>query len=164
MSAYEVITIMSKLLSMHESLLKLSNEKTELLKEGNIEAFQKLLVNENKHVQAVGQLEEKRAALTAKWFTQQGLADREQTVSEMLYYLDDGREKEELNSIFENLVMTVADLKQQEKLNQDLLQQSLQFVELSLEMLQPSMKSMNYGDHQQYGSAAANRSVFDSKA
>ncbi|QHS23294.1 flagellar protein FlgN [Virgibacillus sp. MSP4-1] len=164
MSAHEVITIMSKLKSLHESLLKLSYEKTDLLKEGKIDAFQKLLVNENKHVQAVRQLEEKRGALTEQWFSQQGLAGREHTVSEMLEHLKDGEEKDELHAIFENMVVTVAELKQQEQLNQDLLQQSLQFVELSLDMLQPTMKNMNYSENQKFGNPAQNRSVFDSKA
>ncbi|MRG84787.1 flagellar protein FlgN [Salinibacillus xinjiangensis] len=163
MSTQAIIQAMSKLMKLHESLLKLSKEKTELLKSGDMDAFQSLLVNENKHVQAVSQLEQKRVTLTEKWFQQQGVTSQENTVSEMLKHIKDENEKEELTNIFEKFIMLMAELKQQEQLNQELTQQSLQFVELSLDLLQPSIKNLNYGD-QKKGSSAPKRSVFDSKA
>ena len=57
----------------------------------------------------------------------------------------------------------IIELRQNEKLNHDLIQQSLQFVHLSLEMLQPQERNINYhkDDKKQ---TKTTRSVFDSKA
>ncbi|MBB6453630.1 flagellar biosynthesis/type III secretory pathway chaperone [Salirhabdus euzebyi] len=163
MATQEIITVMTKLHSLHESLLTISKEKTVHLKSGDTTAFQATFVNERKHVQAIGQLEDKRQALTKQWFTQQGVQDANQTVSEMLSLISDSNEKEQLMKVYEQLVITIAELKQQEQLNRELTEQSLQFVELSLELLQPSIKNMNYGEKKQ-GEQAFNRSMFDSKA
>lgn len=55
-----VLNIMEALITEHERMLNISNEKTELMKAGKIDAFQKLLMQERKQTQAISQLENKR--------------------------------------------------------------------------------------------------------
>lgn len=164
MSTQPITEIMDKLCSLHQSLLTLSQEKTEALKQGNTEELQAIIVKERKHVQAIGQLETKREQLVSDWFNEQGLAGEEQTITTMLGHVDE-EEKQVLQEKFERLVMILADLKQQEKLNQELTQQSLQFIDMSLDMIQPSMKNLNYGrPNTKQNDSGNRRSVFDSKA
>ena len=82
----------------------------------------------------------------------------------MIDHLQNNEEKEQLQAIYENFIYVLADLKNQEKLNRELMEQSLQFVELSLDLLKPNHeKNMNY-DKKQVQQNKASQSVFDSKA
>lgn len=152
--------LMNKLTQLHKSLLTVSQAKTEALKHNGIEEMQKLLQQERKHVQAVKQIEKQRTEAAAEWFEEQGYTGQEQTVSAMLELLS-GEEKEELQRAYEALIFVLSDLKQQEALNAELIQQSMQFIHLSLNTLEPSIQSMNYGNQRQ---EAPKRSLFDSKA
>lgn len=165
MSVKPIIALMNKLGSLHQSLLTLSKEKTEHLKEGNMADLQSLLVTERKHIQAINQVESEREKLAHQWFQARGLQDQQPTVSAMLAEVAVDKEKDQLQAAFEQLIYVLAELKQQEQLNQQLTQQSLQFVELSMDMLQPSMKNMNYGKPNAKGTdTGSKRSLFDSKA
>lgn len=165
MSTSQIINMLQKLLSLHQSLLTLSKEKTEALKNGGMEELQAILVKERKHVQAIGKLEQEREILVTEWFKQAGITESEATVTVMLDVLQEPNEKQQLQEIFDKFVMVLMDLKKQEQLNHQLTHQSLQFVELSLDMIQPSMKNMNYGKpNTDSVDTAQKRSVFDSKA
>ncbi len=163
MALQEITALMSKLATLHESLLELSKQKTEFLKDGDTDGIQKTLVNEKKHIQAIQQLEEKRATLTEQWFKQVAPAVSDYTITAMIEHVENAADKEKLNGIYERLIMAIASLKQQEQLNADLTKQSLQFVELTMELLEPTIKNMNYGD-QHTGKSSHSRSIFDSKA
>ena len=72
------------------------------------------------------------------------------------------KDKKQLEASAVKLTEALIALKQQEQLNIALIQQSMQFVQLSLDLLSPSLTNMNYGKEQK--DQPINRSVFDSKA
>lgn len=74
----------------------------------------------------------------------------------------DEQSREGLEKTAVALTNVITRLKEQKQLNQALIQQSMQFVELSLDMLSPSIRNMNYGEKKSSGPKG--RSVFDSKA
>ena len=80
----------------------------------------------------------------------------------MLDRLSNENEKLSLEKVTAKLTECIVKIKQQEQLNEALLKQSMQFVQLSLDMLNPSIKNMNY--NQKQSQVMAERSVFDSKA
>lgn len=159
----QIIEQLEKIYQLQKSLLIISKEKTELIKNNDIDQFNQLLMTERKHVQAIEQLESKRMNLTDEFFEKEA-PESERTISQLIELVKDEEERKQLQHIFEKLIFVLADLKQQEKLNQDLTQQSLQFIDLSLELLQPHLnKNLNYGQ----GSGQQTKrqsSVFDSKA
>ncbi|WP_406944707.1 flagellar protein FlgN [Halobacillus sp. SY10] len=163
MTINSVITHMNQLQQLHESLLSLSLRKTEALKTNDVTGIQQLLIQEKKHVQAIEKIEKQRERSVNQWATEKGIPPRERTVSELIEILN-GEEKEKLQNAYEALILVLADLKQQEKLNTELTQQSLQFINMSLDLLQPSIQSVNYGGQEGNNSGAAKRSIFDSKA
>ena len=164
MSVQQIIGELEKLLDLHKSLLSLSKEKTERIKNNEIDSFNELLMTERKHIQAIEQLEKKRIQLTEEWFNKHA-EDRERTISELIEAISDEAEKKSLEALYDNLIIVLAELKQQEKLNRDLAQQSLQFIELSLDMFQPvHNKNLNYNQPNQQKKPNRNTSVFDSKA
>src|SRR5699024_2560937 len=120
------------------------------------------LIKERKVMQSIERTEEKRMEEVNKWFTDQGLPLENATITEMLNKLSNENEKKSLEKVTVNLTELIVKIKQQEQLNEALLKQSMQFVQLSLDMLHPSIENMNY--NQKQSQVTTERSVFDSKA
>ncbi|KGP91405.1 hypothetical protein N780_19440 [Pontibacillus chungwhensis BH030062] len=165
MSVQPILEVMKKHYALHESLLNLSRKKTEALKPDDIDTLQALLVEERKHIQGINGIENKRGQLVEEWFRIYSPQTSEKTISNMLSVLPEDSEKFELAGLFESFVTVLAQLKEQEQLNTELTKQSLQFVDLTLNMIQPQAKDMNYGNPKgQQAKSESNRSMFDSKA
>ncbi|WP_077624760.1 flagellar protein FlgN [Sediminibacillus massiliensis] len=162
MSVKPIVESLKNIAKLHESLLSISKDKTNCLKEGDTDKLQKLLVQERKHVQAINQLETKRQELVGEWAALNNMKPGEATVSAMIEKLDDHLDKTDLEKQFHHLTDVLIELKKQEQLNQELTEQSLQFLEFSIDMLDPSIKNMNYGTGT--GQQSNKRSLFDSKA
>ncbi|WP_330948844.1 flagellar protein FlgN [Virgibacillus sp. MG-45] len=162
MSVQSINTALEKLINVHQTLLNLSQEKTVVLKNGNLDQLQTLLVQERKQIQVLQKMETNRVEAVNNWFQNNDAMTEEQTISNLLEKIKDVSEKEKLTNLTVALTQVMLELKQQEQLNQALVQQSVQFVQLSLDMLSPTLKNMNYGNNQSAGTT--NRSVFDSKA
>lgn len=147
---------------LHDSLLSISEQKTIAIKKGDMEKLQPLLVKERKHVQALEQVETARLKDVEEWFKTNNLQPDDQTITAMIEHLEDSDQQRALANVTTVLTNSVTNLKRQEQLNQALIQQSLQFVELSLDMMNPSINKLNYGNKKE--TETTNRSVFDSKA
>lgn len=150
------------LTKIHEELLKVSKQKTDIIKEGSTEKIQAILVEERKYIKVLEQAEQNREEKVEKWYIDKQLPLENMTITNMLEILTDKQEQQELEHMTVQLTKTITKLKQQEQLNQALIQQSMQFVQLSLDMLNPTIQNMNYGKSQETGESK--RSVFDSKA
>lgn len=153
---------LERLVILHEGLLSISKQKTIAMKDGNMESLQPLLVKERKHVQALEQAEVSRQAEVKNWFIENNLQTKEQTITAILDRLQETDQQQALADVTIQLTKAITELKRQEQLNQTLIQQSLQFVELSLNMMNPSIQNLNYGNKKETGSEK--RSIFDSKA
>jgi len=153
----------TQLTLLHDTLLAISKNKTESIKTGDMDQFTKLLMQERKQLQAIEQLEEKRQQEVERVFNQLGVEPNEKTISELMIYIDDEEEKEQLDEEVTALVNVIVAIRQNEQLNQELIQQSMQFIQLSLDMLQPATQSINYNEKNER-QERVNRSVFDSRA
>lgn len=162
MSVQPIIQALEKLIKLHENLTDTAIEKTDLIKQGSPDKLQTLLVKEHKFVQVLEQAELKRQQAVEEWLLEQECALSEPTITAILEMLTDERDKKELEETAVKLADIVTRLKHQEQLNQALLHQSMQYVELSMDAIKPSLKHMNYGNQQT--SFSPERSVFDSKA
>jgi|SRR5690625_559962 len=154
---------LKKLIGLHEELIQISNHKTEEIKQGDMDKLSKLLMQERKQIQAITQTETKRQSIVDDFFTNKGAHDKEQTMSNLLVLIDHDDEKQQVELLVSTLVDTIVELRQVEQLNKELMEQSMQFVQLSLDMLQPSIQRMNY-DGKQNVQKSTKQSVFDSKA
>jgi len=160
-----IITSLQQLLELHQSLLSISVNKTEILKKGDLEALQQLLKTETKHVQAINKIEQQRIEQVTSWMALNKIDLEAQNVTELLEVIDNDAEKKAFEAITTKLAEVLVELKQQEQLNQQLTQQSLQFVQLSMNMIAPTIQSINYSNkNKSSADNATKRSVFDSKA
>lgn len=157
---YETI---QDLVDLHVSLIHISRNKTEEIKQGDMDTLSKLLMKERKQVQLISQKEEERQKLVEKHFAAQNAQSEEQTMTNLLTYIEDEAEKLKFEKVMSTLIDAIVELREVEQLNKELMEQSMQLVQLSLDMLQPSIQRMNY-DGKQNIQESTKQSVFDSKA
>ena len=158
-----LLETMQQLVVLHQELIQISNKKTEEIKQGDMDELSKTLMKERKQIQAITQAEAKRQVIVDDFFMKVHANVEEKTMTMLLSYLDDDKVKHQLEDVVALLVESIVELKQVEQLNQELMIQSMQYVQLSLDMLQPSIQRMNY-DQKQTIQESVKQSVFDSKA
>ncbi|PLT35710.1 flagellar protein FlgN [Bacillus sp. V5-8f] len=165
MSARQIILLLEKLVDLHKNLGELANSKTEIIKKGDIGALQGLLLEEQKLIKAIQSLEKERETVTREMVDKAGAADEAFTITRVIEYSSTS-EAEALQELKDELLEEVAKLKDRNHLNQQLLQQSLQFLNISMELLVPREQTYNYERPAQPINVDQNaiKSIFDSKA
>ncbi|MCJ8007592.1 flagellar protein FlgN [Lederbergia wuyishanensis] len=161
MSVQLLIESMEKLLSLHLELHKAALEKTEAIKTNDIKSLDKLLREEQKLATSIQITENKRQQATAILTN----GDKATTISQIIQQLK-APSKEKLSELQGKLTTVISELQETNALNQQLLQYSLQFINLNLDLLAPEPELPNYTKTQNELNENTNtgRSVFDSKA
>jgi hypothetical protein len=140
MSAEKLISTMEKLLKLHKSLYEISLKKTEIVKIGDIETLNQTLKDEHAHLAAINLLENERQKLTKSMVT--GM--EKPTIEDCLNVVDLPL-RQVLDRQRSELKNTITQILQRNELNQQMLFQSLQFVNLSLNLVAPQPEEINYG-------------------
>lgn len=149
---------MEKQLHLHKSLYQLSLEKTEVLKKGDIDALNLIIKNEKTHINAIQVMEKERKEWMSKWFPER----EEMILADCLPHFDQA-DREKITSIQHELIVELDQLKAVNGLNRELLEQSLQYTSLNLELLLPKELS-NYTKENDEEDPLPHYSLFDSKA
>ncbi|PAE25836.1 flagellar protein FlgN [Bacillus sp. 7894-2] len=158
MSAEALTASMEKLLKLHKSLYELAVKKTDIIKTGDMNALNQMLKDEQAHIAAISRLDkerEKAANSIAPML-------KSPTVSDCLNILTQP-DRLKLEAITEELAELVYELKEQNFLNQQLVHQSLQFVNVSMNLLRPQPENMNYGPPARKKPEKMNPGIFNSK-
>lgn len=162
MSVQAIIQALDVLISVHKKLINVSEQKTEILKEGSLDKFQKILREEQQHILLLERAEQHRQKQVSNWAEKQGYQDEDLTISGILERIENPEEAKQLEGKTVELTEHITTLKQNEQLNESLIVQSMQFVQVSLNMLSPTLDNFNYGKTQR--TQPIKRSAFDSKA
>ncbi|MEK4285463.1 MULTISPECIES: flagellar protein FlgN [Ureibacillus] len=165
MSVQPIISILEKLEKMHKSLLEHAYKKTELVKNNDMEELDKMLKVEQSHVAAIEQLEQLRQKKVVEFFQLKGIkVSSPPSVAELLEVIEDEEESQQLSDVRNRLLKVIDDLKKQNDLNQQLIYNSLQLVNVTLNMLRPQPEEINYSEKTVRGGNAPRQSLFDSQA
>jgi flagellar biosynthesis/type III secretory pathway chaperone len=159
----ELIRLLNELTELHQELLTVSKHKTEAIKAGKTDELQRVLAEERKLSRKLERKESERMEAVNVWLEREGMNVSEPTVTAILEELDDEIGRNRLEGAAIELTNAITELKAQEKLNLALINQSMQFVQMSLDLLSPTLKNMNYS-HTNSPAETPNRSIFDSKA
>ncbi|MDQ0269094.1 flagellar protein FlgN [Cytobacillus purgationiresistens] len=157
MSTEALITSMNNLLMLHKSLNELAIKKTDIIKTGDMEALDQMMKDEQKHVAAIGKWEEKRNSIVQAIVPDQPSP----TLSDCLPAVSN---EQQLRAMKDELIEIVEELKERNQMNQQLVYQSLQFVNMSLSLAKPQQASqnMNYV-HPQAAKQKQSSGMFNSK-
>jgi flagellar biosynthesis/type III secretory pathway chaperone len=156
LSAKLLIKLLEKHVKLHKGLLELANKKTEVLKKGDMEALSGIMKEEQKYIAAINQVDRERIQVVEAMVSE----SNERTLTTCISQTE-GTERAMLEKLRDDLIAVVSELKNINLLNQQLTQQSLQFVTVMLDTLMPQPPEMNYGAPNK---ATTGRSLFDSKA
>ncbi|WP_102273786.1 flagellar protein FlgN [Cytobacillus massiliigabonensis] len=140
MSAELLIASMEKLCKLHKSLYELAIKKTDIIKTGDMDALDQLLKDEQSHIAAIDRMEKERQKL-AKVIVPH---IDQPTVSDCIENFAAAEQEKVMNATNE-LIQLVLRLKEQNYLNQQLVHNSLQFVNVSMSLLWPQPENINYG-------------------
>ncbi len=166
MSMTTILTSLDNLEKLHKSLLRLANDKTAIIKNGDMDGLDQLLKDEQAHLAAITQTEKQRQKAVAEYLTDQGRpVPIYPTVTDMLDAVSEA-DKKSLEDARTRLLHTIHDLKWQNDLNQKLTFQSLQIVNLSLDMMRPPrVETANYSKREINGNnKPGDKASFDSQA
>lgn len=161
-----IYTTLEKLEKMHRSLYELALKKTDLVKENQIELLDQLIKTEQAHVAAIETLENQRKQQVKVYLEQKGVVKDNPTVSDLLDVAKGDTYFENIQNIRHRLIEIVEKLKVQNELNQKLVFQSLQFINVSLQLMKPQVdENINYSNKEVLGQQKqAKKSYFDSQA
>lgn len=154
MSISSIVTTLEKLATLHDYLYELTVRKADIVKNNSLEDLQVLTIEEKKFTKAIYQLEQQRAALSG-----------DKTVLELAEEANEA-ERETLLQLRERLTNTIQNIHQQNELNQQLLNQSLQFITVTLNTLtqEPGAGTYEKSANIKKNNTTPTRSMFDSKA
>lgn len=166
MSVQPIISILETLEKMHRSLLEHAYRKTELVKKGDMGELDQMLKIEQSHVAAIETLEQQRQKVVTDYLRAKGIALSDTpTVAQVVEAAHTEEERKELEAIRNRLIEVVNELKNQNDLNQKLVYQSLQFVNMSLDMMRPQPEQINYSGKEVSGqNTVPKKTYFDSQA
>lgn len=158
MQTEPLIEVLEKLLKLHISLHQLGMEKTNVIKKGKVEELQALMKNERSHISAIQIVEKERKKLIAEL-----IPDKVEPTLAQCLPLFEPSDREKISAIQQELLVELAELKAVNSLNQELLEQSLQWVNLNLDLLLPDDQP-NYKKAHHEEDSLPQISLFDSKA
>jgi len=165
LSLKPTLQALDDLINIHEGLIDISEQKTNILKAGTSEELQKILIQEQSYIHKLELAERKRERVVRQWFAKYYPEEEELTVTRMLAMEMGDDEKKQLETSAATLTHLLTELKRHEQLNAALIKQSRQFIQISLNLLKPSIHTMNYKRLSQVESQQIKgQSVFDSKA
>ncbi|MFJ7932821.1 flagellar protein FlgN [Sporosarcina sp. NPDC096371] len=165
MSITTILTSLDNLEKLHRSLLRIAYDKTAVIKKGDMEGLDQLLKDEQSHIAAIMQMDSLRQRDVAQYIADQGRSgSTNPTVADLLSVAPEA-DKQSLEEARDRLLHAIHDLKWQNDLNQKLTYQSLQFVNLSLDMVRPRPESANYSKTEISGrKESKEQTSFDSQA
>ena len=157
MSAHKLIDVLDKMNRLHMLLLELAVKKTDIIKQNDMNGLDQLLKDEQKFIAAINTMEQERKKATVQ-LTGSG----DSTITECITKLA-ANDREALLSMQSSLNETMKQLKEQNELNQQLIYQSLQFVNLSLNIINPQPEKPTYTHPARSNSHREKQSMFDSQ-
>lgn len=155
--------ILSEQLSLHEKLLSLSQEKKEVLIKGSLPGLEKIIKEEHKFIQDAQYLERDRHAMILQLAESLKIDPTQITISFLSEVVKDDPIKERINHLKSNLEEVLKELTQVNELNAKLLQQSLEYIQTTMETITDDPDQEIVYSNPGKSNAKKGKSVFDAK-
>ncbi|UKS26132.1 flagellar protein FlgN [Paenibacillus sp. HWE-109] len=166
MSIKPLLDTMDKLQDAHEALLELAKAKKQILISNDVERLNMFVNKESKYVRAVAEANQERLQHVSSYLISRGYNPNPKiTISDLIKVIFKAEEKQALLQAQQKLMMTIQDLKQINKLNQQLIEQSLAFIDYSVDLVLGAPEDdVVYQNPQQQSYGTKRTGIFDTKA
>lgn len=136
MSIQPLLETMDKLQEAHEALLELAKVKTPVLVSNDIDQLNMIVNRENKWVRAIAEANQQRIQIIGSYLISRGYNPNPKiTVGDLIKVIFKAEEKQALMDAQQKLLVTIEELKVSNTINQQLIEQSLSFVNYSLDLI-----------------------------
>ncbi|WP_096202424.1 flagellar protein FlgN [Bacillus sp. FJAT-45350] len=164
MSTKAIMDVMADLIKLHQTFNQLAVEKTEAIKNSDMPSLDKLLKQETAYVKKLRKLEEDRLFVVNQYLANEGLVTEGVTMGNLVELVP-STEQVLLGKLQKALLSEIDRLRKRNELNQQLIEDSLRFVNLSLDLIAPEPEEVNYKRPTKTSyEENTGRSLFDSKA
>ncbi|KHF39620.1 flagellar protein FlgN [Halalkalibacter okhensis] len=164
MSLTAITQLIERLIEIHEGLLDLATKKVEPIKRSDMPTLEKLVREESKLAHKLQTTEMLRAKVVRTFLEEKGEVKEDATLTDVKKYGTEAQQQR-LDDLQTKLVGYVVSLKEQNELNQSLIEESLRFVNLSLDLMIPHKEDVSYNPRDREDRPMeGNHSLFDSKA
>lgn len=131
-----LIAVLEKLSGIHEELIGLADRKREALIHNQVDEVSAIVNKETKLMRTVGECLQEQQSATVDFFRTKGFQPtREVTVTELSRIVTDPKEKEALLTARDQLTKAIGMLQKKNELNQQLIEQSLAFINYSIDVV-----------------------------
>ncbi|MEY8752155.1 flagellar protein FlgN [Alkalicoccobacillus gibsonii] len=159
----ELTRRLQDLIDLHQQLLFIAEKKKESLIKQDIKTLQAAVQDESKIVRRIQLSEDNRVKAVKALLHSLHLSPVEDTLSYVLEHVN-GEERALLTKLTHKLADTLSTIKMVNDQNQQLIQDALQYVHVSLDLLTPSAEDFQYNAKHQELEKSSSYSTFDSKA
>ncbi|ANY74062.1 flagellar protein FlgN [Paenibacillus ihbetae] len=166
MSARSIIDYMKRQDELHRQLIEAGNDKKQAIIANDVERLAAVMNRENRLLKQVAETEALRQGAAEEFLREKGIRSQLQlTVTEMTRLVFNPEEKTELLDVQRQLMDRLTELKELNQINRELIEQSLAFIDYSLNLLVSRPEDdMLYQNPNQPSTAGKGRSMFDTRA
>lgn len=158
---------LQRLEMVYNDMLDVAEAKRQAIVNNDVDTVVQLLNRESKGMKTIEQLERERTEAAFAFLQSRGVKSQlELTLTELARLVFDPEEKAKLLDIQSRLSHTLQELKLKNDLNQQLLVQSLDFIDFSLDMLtgKSSQDEVTYHHPSDRGGSTGRPGLFDTRA
>lgn len=152
-SLLELKQIMTHLIENHQQLIDLAKQKQIVLVEGKVSELQNILIKENKNIDLIQNLEERRIKVVKGYVEDNSDMHNSLTMDQFIKLLKEPELKEWFETNSSQLINLIQELSLLNQNNQELIQMNLSYIQYSINILIPKEQSIGYGKKSQVRSA-----------
>jgi flagellar biosynthesis/type III secretory pathway chaperone len=157
--------LLDNLIQLHKALYTLATHKKDVLVKGNVNELVAITSQEQKLIKGITAAETARLNVVRELTTEKGFTLQEGSLAELIKLTTSAEEKTRLTVCRNELSRIVYELRDANELNQQLLKQSLSFVNMTLDLITDTPEDdFIYGNPASEGYRQANRTFFNKKA
>ncbi|MEK3733191.1 MULTISPECIES: flagellar protein FlgN [Paenibacillus] len=166
MSVRSIIDCMRRQIELHEQLIEAGKDKRQAIMVNDVERLTAVITRENRLLKQVAETEALRQGAADNFLREKGIRSQLQlTVTELTRLVFNPEEKDELLAVQRELTDRLLELKELNNSNRDLIEQSLDFIDYSLNLLVSNPDDdMLYRHPNQPNTTGKGHSMFDTRA
>lgn len=148
-------------LNLYKHMLELSIDKTDIITSGQVRELDKITQKEQALILKAGKLEDIREDIVSKIQEKLNL-NKISNLSKLTDYLNE-EQKKEVEDIKKQLIDVLNRLKERNSLNSTLIKDSLEYINLNVNLLTNALSGSTYSDKVNKDGVVQSKSIFDAK-
>ncbi|MFS1514800.1 flagellar protein FlgN [Chengkuizengella sp. SCS-71B] len=134
MSVYDIVQHLEMLDQLHFKLIELGKQKKQIIIDNNIEELTKIMNQESMLLKQITEIDSKRVKTVETTVKQKGMQPNPNlTITQLTRFIIDPEEQKALEAAQNKLLKTMDEMNHVNKLNQQLIEQSLSYINVTLE-------------------------------